>query len=125
MHLGPIIYQGCTESPFQPEIIIQTLLLCIHKLSTDIYFVTSASNSHIPENDLIHNWIKPDVLIIHDVLLYPYTTEACYAFITSGIYHKNLIQTEFYFWKEFEITGKKNRKYGELMREMSSVRCET
>ena len=29
IHLGPIIYQGCTESPFQPEIIIQTLFQCI------------------------------------------------------------------------------------------------
>ena len=29
IHVGPIIYQGCTETPLQPEIIIHTLFQCI------------------------------------------------------------------------------------------------
>ena len=29
IHIGPIIYQGCTETPLQPEIILHTLFQCI------------------------------------------------------------------------------------------------
>ena len=64
---------------------------------------------------------KPDVLIIYDVLLYLLqTTDSCYSFITSGISHKNRFKRD--VLKEFEITGKENIRYRELVRETSSLR---
>ena len=92
--------------------------------SLDICFVKTAFNSYITENGLTRNWIQVWCLnYLSCSTLSVQTTEACYAFITSGKYHKNWFRQK--FWKEFEITGKKNIRYGELMREMSSVRCET